>query len=380
MNFYSLKFFCSNFTVLLLLLFFTTEAYFKVVLFYTGEESVLLQVTKGLVLFGFSFYLLFKGSKQIWLIGMLFVMFLIGQTVLSNGFYRPILIAFVKFVFPIILLLFFSTYRFTRSQRLLLFQVFEYIILFNAFIIIIGFIFNFDVLNTYSGRRFGFNGLFVASATGSYIYCITLIYLFSKYKKLLFRNIPNLIIISSMFLVGTKVSYLFLACFFLIYFLKYTVINKKIIISLFLIVVTLGLYLFFFKYDLFNEIRERDGLISSVLSYRDKLFLEETIPYIKEHWKFLNYLFGGVSDLSTKSQIEFIDVFYFFGIIGGFFYYYVFLKEFLVFKINIYSAILFSVLFILVLLAGNFFSYPSIFIYLVILREYLKLDESNRHT
>ena len=138
--------------------------------------------------------------------------------------------------------------------------------------------------------------------------------------------------------------------------------------------------MFFFKYGIFNEIRERDGLISSVMSHRDRLFLEETIPYIQEHWGSLNYLFGGVSDLSTKSQIEFIDIFYFFGIIGGFCYYYIFLKEFLVFKMNIYLVILLSVLFILVLLGGNFFSYPSIFIYLVILQECLKLDESNQYT
>lgn len=365
---------------LLLLLLFTTEAYFKLVLFSIGEESILLQITKGLVLFCFSFYLLFKRSKQIWFIVALLSMFLIGQMALANGFYRPVLIAFVKFVFPIILLLFFSTYRFTNSQRHLLFRVFEYIILFNAFIIIIGFVFNISVFRTYLGDRFGFNGLFVTSAASSYIYSITLIFLFSKYKENLFKSIPNLIIILSIFLVGTKVCYLFLACFFLVYFLKYSVISKKIIISLFVTILFLGLYLFFFKYGIFNEIRERDGLISSVMSHRDRLFLEETIPYIQEHWGSLNYLFGGVSDLSTKSQIEFIDIFYFFGIIGGFCYYYIFLKEFLVFKMNIYLVILLSVLFILVLLGGNFFSYPSIFIYLVILQECLKLDESNQYT
>ena len=146
------------------------------------------------------------------------------------------------------------------------------------------------------------------------------------------------------------------------------------------IIGALIIYLFFFNFGIFNQIRQTDGLISSLMSYRDVLFLKRTLPYINEHWSIVNYLFGGVSDLSTKSQIEFIDIFYFFGIIGGLLYYHLFFKSFLTFKTNIYIYTLLLVLFIIVLLAGNLFGYPSIAIYIVILREYLGHNEQNQHT
>ena len=88
----------------------------------------------------------------------------------------------------------------------------------------------------------------------------------------------------------------------------------------------------------------------------------------------------GVSDLSTKAQINFVEIFYFFNIFGGFIYYYNFLKAFLVVNLEIYITILLSILFVLVLLVEFFFSYPSIAIYLVVLREYLKFNAQNQHT
>ena len=368
-----------NFPVLLLLLFFTTEAYFKIVLYSTGEMSGLLKVTKGVVLFGLISHLLFKNLKLVYFIGVVFILFSLGQLTLANSFSNDILIAFVKLMFPIILLLFFSTVKLNDRQKQIFFIVFEYIILFNSLVILIGFLFNIQIFNTYlySGVRFGYNGLIVTSATSSYLYSITLIYLLSKYKKAVFKKIPNLIIIFSMFFIGTKVSYLFLFSFFATFIWAYTSINKKTVICFLSIFGILIIYLFFFKLGVFNQIRQTDGLLSSLMSYRDVLFLKHTLPYIKEHWSIVNYLFGGVSDLSTKSQIEFIDIFYFFGVIGGLLYYQLFFKAFLTFKTTVYIYILLSILFIIVLLAGNLFSYPSIAIYIVILREHLKYNEKN---
>ena len=85
-----------NFPVLLLLLFFTTEAYFKIVLYSTGEMSGLLKVTKGVILFGLISHLLFKNLKRVYLIGVVFIFFSLGQLTLANSFSNDILIAFVK--------------------------------------------------------------------------------------------------------------------------------------------------------------------------------------------------------------------------------------------------------------------------------------------
>src|SRR5690606_2534212 len=137
------------------------------------------------------------------------------------------------------------------------------------------------------------------------------------------------------------------------------------------------LYITFFKYGIFNEIRQREGLTSALMSHRNNLLTERTIPFIKEQWGIINYFLGGVSDLSTKSQMDIVDVFYFFGIIGGLLYFYIFFKSFITFKADFSILFLLGILFIIVLLAGNFFSYPSIAIYLVILREYFNFNEQN---
>ncbi|TYB74199.1 hypothetical protein ES676_08435 [Bizionia saleffrena] len=367
-----IKYLHSNFAVLSLLLLFITEAFFKIVLFSTGETPGILQVTKGVLLLGVGLYLLIQQPKSLRLLGLLCLTFVLGQFALDSGAFKEAVIAFSKLVYPVILLLFFNSYTLSIKQREKLFVIFEYIMLCNALFVFSGLLFDIKIFNTYLGSRFGFNGLFVTSATSSYVYSLTLIYLIAKYKATVFKKIPNLIIIGSMFCLGTKVGYLFLGCFLGVYIWKYTRINNKIIAAGVIVLGALTAYVFFFKFGIFNEIRLKDGLVSSVMSYRNELLIERTIPYIQEHWTTFNYMFGGVSDLATKSQIEFIDIFYFFGSIGGLLYYYVFFKAFLVVKLEIYNAVLLSVLFIIVLLAGNFFSYPSIAIYLVVLREYLK--------
>lgn len=380
MRFCSVKYLYTNFAALLLLILFITEAYFKIVLFSTGETLALLQIIKGAMLLVFSGYLLLKQPKSLLLLGLLCVSFVVGQLALDSGFYKAPLIAFIKLLYPIILLLFFNSYKLSIKQREKLSVVFEYIILCNALLVFIGLVFDIKIFNTYLGSRFGFNGLFVTSATSSYVYALTLIYLLAKYKSNLLKKLSNIIIIGSMFCIGTKVSYLFLICFFAVYFWKYTKLNKTIVFSGVIGLGVISLYVFFFKFGIFNEIREKDGLVSSIMSYRDELLLERTIPYIQEHWSTLNYMFGGVSDLTTKSQIEFIDIFYFFGIFGGVLYYSIFFKAFLVVKLEIHIAILLSLLFIIVLLAGNFSVTASIAIYLVVLSEYLKYNEQNQHT
>jgi len=369
-----------HFGVSILLLLFITEAYFKIVLFSTGQTLVLLQLIKGSLLLVLGVYLIANQPKSILLLVLLCFSFVLGQLALDGGVFKEAVIAFAKLVFPITLLLFFNSYMLARKHRENLFLVFEYLMLFNAVLVFIGLFFNIKIFNSYLGSRFGFNGLFVTSASSSYVYSLTLIYLLTKYKATVFKKIPNLIIIGSMFCLGTKASYLFLGCFFAVYFWKYTKLSKSIVVSGVLVLAILATYVFFFNFGIFNEIRQEDGLLSSVMSYRDELLLKRTLPFIQEHWSLVNYIFGGVSDFSTKSQIEFIDIFYFFGIVGGILYYYIFFKAFLVVKPEIHISVLLVFLFIIVLLAGNFFSYPSIAIYLVILREYLKYNEQNQHT
>jgi hypothetical protein len=125
----------------------------------------------------------------------------------------------------------------------------------------------------------------------------------------------------------------------------------------------------FYKFGLFNHIRETHGLLSSVLSYRDQLVIEKTWPYILDNWSFVNYFVGGLSDFNIRSQMDFIDVFLFWGILGGILYLITFYKSFVVFTIDKMTLYFIVFLIFIIFLAGNFFTYTTIPIYLLIIRE-----------
>lgn len=129
--------------------------------------------------------------------------------------------------------------------------------------------------------RFGYNGLFITSATSSYVYCFSLIYLLIKYKAAVLKKFTNVIIIGSMFCIGSKVSNLFLGCFLVIYLWQFTSLNKVLIVSSIVVIGILGLYVTFFKFGLFNEICQKDGLMSSMMSYRDEILLKTLLLTFK---------------------------------------------------------------------------------------------------
>ncbi|MEL0651813.1 hypothetical protein V6246_10300 [Algibacter sp. TI.3.09] len=361
----------------LLLFLFCTEAYFKVLYFTTGNISNILKCTKGMLLLICLFVILKKNIKSLLCLSLFSVLFIIGQYSTNLGFSEPILIYFIKFVYPIVIFLFFSIDYIQQINKKLLFSVFEYLMIFNSILILLAVVFDIQIFRTYFTSRFGYNGLIISSSSSSYIYALFLIFLITKYKKNILKKWTNYIILLAIVFVGTKALYLFSLCFVCFYFWVYSNIDKKMLLALLVTVIFLILYVFFFQIGIFNEIREQDGLISSVFSYRDRLLLEKTIPYIKENWSFTNYLFGGINDLRTKSQMEVVDVFYYFGILGGLYYLYLYLKAFFKFKSNLNIVFLLGALLFIVFLSGNFFTYSSIVIYLVILSEYLKLDDQN---
>ena len=355
---------------LLIIVLYTTEAFFKIYEFFLGETTVVLKAVKLIVLLGVAFFIIKNKPKVLFWPFILVLSFSIGQTQLKNPFLAEIIIEFGKYMYVILLLIFFNIYTLSKTQRDKLFLFFEMILVFNSLLVLLGYCFDIMVFKTYDGNRFGYNGLLVTSATGSYFYIIGLIYILLKHKTQLFKKPLNYLIFGAALIVGTKSLYIFLigfVCVFILWFMK-----RKIKIILFSIIglLTISLfYYFFFINSIFNKIRQSDGLLSAVMSYRDQLLVEKTLPFIKLNWHFTNYFFGGISDITTKSQIDIVDVFYCFGTIGGILYLYVFLKAFLTFKINQSMIFLLSLMLLIVLFAGNFFSYASVAIYVVILRE-----------
>ena len=122
----------------------------------------------------------------------------------------------------------------------------------------------------------------------------------------------------------------------------------------------------------FNNVRNKNGLLTAILSYRDKLLINETIPFIDNNWLIVNYFFGGINDISTRSQMGFLDLFYFFGLIGTTIYLYSFRCWFFNFKLSRINIYFILILFFITFLSGNFFLNASIPIYMVILNKRLK--------
>ncbi len=363
--------------VLLLVIFFIIEAYSKHILIIEGDPSSITKIIKAFIFF-FFFFTLLRNKKSVFWIGILTLIFVIGQYYLQNSFTKDAILNFSRHIFPLLLLFFFKKLKFKRS--LILLNVFEILLIVNAFFILLGFFFKIPLAETYTyGLRFGYNGFFINSTTGSYVCLIGLIHFSLRYKEQLFRQLHFYFFLTSLFLIGTKVVYLSIIMVLLFHLYQFNRLKyKKYLLILFLSFGALAFFIAFFKTGIFNEIRQDKGLLSAIFSYRNELLFNDTIPYIKDNWTLINYLFGGVEDFNLRSEFGFIDVFFFFGIVGGIVYLYLFYKAFTVFELNKINSIILLYMSFVIFVAGNFFSYATLPIYILILRESIIINSKKK--
>lgn len=368
----------NNLATIFLLVFYISEAFSKYSIFFSGGKSDIPRVIKLVVLI-FLVLAIVKPIKNLLFPIFLAAIFCIGQFFLEDAFNTEIVVSFGKFLFPIFLFLYFNKYNPDTLSVKVIFKTFEIILYANSILILIGLCFDVHLFQSYKWTRFGYNGLFITSATSSYIYTIALFYFLLKYKNEFFYKWNVILIILSSLLIGTKLMYFSVIGSGLIYLLFYVHLSslyRKYFLVAFLFIIIICFYFFFFQWGTFNEIRKEAGLLSSILSYRNDLFLEETIPFIDKNWRFSNYLFGGISNLNLRSQLGFVDVFLFWGLLGGVLYLYAFYKNFVTFYLN--KSYFYFILFlsIIVFLAGNFFENASVAIYLIVLREKFLEEQS----
>lgn len=368
----------NHFATILLLLFLVSEAFSKYNIYYENEKSDIPRLIK-FVVFTFLIFSLIKNFKSLLAPFLLASMFCIGQLFLVDGFKLEILTSGAKLLFPIFLFILVNKYPLKESPRKLLFQVFEYVLIVNGILILIGLFLDIHLFDSYRWGRFGYNGLFITSSTSSYVYAIAIFYFLLKLKKDFLKSWKTFFVIVCALLTGTKILYIAIVGSLLIYLVHFVNFNKSyrriLIIGLTTVVSFIG-YFFFFRYGIFNQIRQEQGLISAILSFRDDLLLEQTLPFIQENWRWYNYLFGGISDLAIRSQMGFIDIFLFLGIIGGLVYLFTFYKTFASkspTKVGVYIIL---ILVLMVFLSGNFFENASVAIYLLILKETISHNES----
>jgi len=360
------------FPVFLVLVFLIDFVYKLLIL--SGDRDIrIVAYFKFIIITIMCFYLTYK-KKYFILVGslVLFLIWLIGQFTLENNT-EPLnaLIYFGKYIFPLFLFASINEIITTKEEVGVLKISFEILIIINSIIIIIGFIFDINLFQSYlQGNRFGYNGLILSSSQASYIYIIAIcVFLYGmKWVTSTINFVKVLIVLCAALLIGTKAIYVFITFVFFITALKF--FNKSFSFFLF-IASLLGLFIVLLSTDSFYTVVERTDVITTLLSYRNELLLNRLMPYIQENWKIINYAFGGVVDVRTKSQLGFVDLIYFFGILGSIIYIYLYKKLFISFKLNLYNKVLLFGLCTVICFSGNFFYNPSLAIYIIVLQKVL---------
>ncbi|MAN58485.1 MAG: hypothetical protein CMC08_01465 [Flavobacteriaceae bacterium] len=362
--------FGQHFLLSLFISFFVLEAVNKI----AGEGSDLRQYTsiiKG-VWFGLLAILLMFYSERKFYYGVLalLVCFAIGQFTLDTPFTANSILIFGKFLFPLFLFQVTSALSISDTAKRKLLTLFEWIIIGNSLLVIAAALLSIDVLSTYQGKRFGYNGLFAAVSTSSYIYILALFYFLTKHGHQVLKNLKFWIVIGACLLMGTKSIFLALG-FASLYILWVFPLRFKWIYYTVGALIFLSIsYYFFFESGLFNIIRKNDGLLSAILSYRNELLVEYTWPYITEKWSYLNYIFGGTNNYNLRSQIGLIDTLFFWGLGGAVLFVAMYLKTLLTFTVNAPIASFLIFLALVVSLAGNFFTYSLVAVSLAVLKLY----------
>ncbi len=291
-----------------------------------------------------------RRGLNIWIMMCFFyLVFLIGSLASIDLYQRNWVESFSvinKMLFFFVCLGVFRLYFKTTESRDQLFKVFEFLVLVEAFTVIIGFIFHLDVLSSYgSGTpgfdRFGYKGLIPAQNETSGFFIIAFFYFLWKIVRLNRGMLQFLTVFVAALLTGTKTSFILVGVL-LLYLARWLMgkrikrIRMYIVVSVFLVALvallahdyilalvqpTIGFYV--------DKVRNLSwSPLETFLSGRTlktKRFFSDYWP----HFGFLNYLFGGHDLPIFWTETDLVDVFISLGLVGGVVFYYCYLKALL---------------------------------------------------
>lgn len=292
-----------------------------------------------------------------------------------------------RFIFIFIfILVFITTIKNTEIINRTL-KYIEFILIINAFFIIIGVVTEIDFFDSYSGSsvRFGSDGLFNKVNEVSFIYMIYITHLYLQYLKEK-SKLPLLVFITfSSLLLGTKTVFLFLfllLVFHFVYFLgkkqhwiRFVSVGLLLIVIVFFKQITSTyFYLFTFWKDLSNQY----DLITLLFSKRDLLFLKN-VEYVESSWYGINYFIGGpfYTEKFRLTQMDGPDLYLFFGLIGVLLYFYLCSKLFFEQKNKIKNSVI-SIVFICGLFGGALLMSVVSLIYLYLVSKSLEKNNTQK--
>ena len=255
----------------------------------------------------------------------------------------------------------------------------------NSIIIFLGFYFEIEIFNAYIRYiRFGYSGLLLYHSELGYIYFLGLLVFSQVYKKSKSNIHLALIVfnfVAAIFL-GTKKA-IFLAFIFSFFFLfenrhmfKSKIFNFIWVLMILIFLAFRKTIVSFFldKFKALVNLYEQEGLVTFFFSYRNILFEQNFLPYMQEKWYWVNYIFGGPSFSSKRIELEFFDIFLFFGFVGTICYVLLFVK--LIKKTNKRKLIFGTFAIVLAAtLSGNLISSLNVMVLYSMVYRYLDNDD-----
>jgi len=376
----------NRFLPFVLVLFFASEALTKIAQWYKFSFYNISALVKLLFIL-VTFCLIIKKRKLRFLsfFGVMGVVFLLGQLIFNNWEFNTEvvfsnLIYFGRYIFVFFIISLFNPYQIKFSKSV--FKIYEIILLFNSLLIIAGYFFKISLFQTYL-YRFGYNGLFMTPTMISYFNALGIIYFLRKSEDDRTGYLPLILIVLSSLLTGTKAILLFILFTAVYLVIKLKLFRERVFIGslllLFGIVIGFWKVVFAFlkdQYSVLYEVYINDGLLSMLTSYRNHNFIEIYTEVIQKKWVPMNYLFGGTDFDQYRIEFDLLDVFLFFGIIGGVIYLWAYFSKVIIFnKFDNFSKVQIIGLLFIGILAGTFFNGAPLALYLIIVLNYLYFNK-----
>lgn len=314
------------------LLFYLISSLFHKIVNFIYRENFIQPITSSIKLVILLFFILIliinynkKRSLFIYL-GLLLTVFVFAniKMMLSKNsdfnFYSSLiggnLFYFIKYLYPFIFLGAFSLVKNKQKTIDRYFGILEKVLIVNAIFVFIGFLFSIDYFQSYPhSNRFGYSGILerLFFAYFSMIVILRKVYL----DKIDFRLIVLCLVT---LLSGMKVVYLFFILLTIFYLYEKRKIRVLYVLSFFII---LGIV--FFKpiinftikvFPFWQPILNKYGYITVLFSTRDLSF-QNTLNYLEIDGNLYNLFIGGVEFPKYYIEMDFIDLFLFFGFIGA---------------------------------------------------------------
>lgn len=364
------------------------DFYYKYFRFCCNLNVFILPVIKSIIGLALSSMMLYYRKLNISTsIGMLILILVLftGLSFVPTDQMMETLVLKLKFLFGIIVLVFF----FTNFQSIDFGTIKNYVFWFaalNFICITAGFSLDIYYFETYSGNRFGYNGLFKSTSTATYFYIFSITFLFFKQNKTIKDTIWLLVLIVSALFVGSKTSYMFVFLASIIYFSNLIIKTQNILSpKLFLGLTTfsslllsfLGLRWYLLNNNLFSAVVAENGFWTAFFSQRD-IHFQQALTKIKTDYGFKDIMMGGPYHVDRLTEFAAADLFISLGLVGGFIFLYVVVINFPRTK-NLLFKLFVAIIGLIILFRGNFLYYPSV-IYLSILIFTMALNEVNNKT